>query len=180
MLQARSCASGLTPDPTRGKFSISRSQKIRSWFPLANQKPLINEIQMPTNILIVDDYADNRELLRLMLEGVGYQVSEAEDGHTGVAMAYAETPDLILVDLSMPKLDGWGVLRELRARERTRHLPCVAVTASADLERTRALTQGFDAYLTKPFFRIELLETVERLLARSEKAAASGNEVETS
>jgi CheY-like chemotaxis protein len=173
-------ASGLTPARPRGKFSISRSKKIRNWFPLANRKPLINEFQMPANILIVDDYADNRELLRLMLEGVGYQVSEAEDGHTGLEMAYAGMPDLILVDLSMPKLDGWGVLRELRARERTRRLPCVAVTAHADLERARALTQGFDAYLAKPFQRAELLETVERLLARREKAAASGNEAETS
>jgi CheY-like chemotaxis protein len=135
---------------------------------------------MPVNILIIDDYADNRELLRLMLEGVGYQVSEAEDGHTGLKMAYAEMPNLILIDLSMPKLDGWGVLRELRASESTRRLPCVAVTAHADLERARALTQGFDAYLAKPFHRAELLETVERLLACPEKAAASGNEVETS
>jgi CheY-like chemotaxis protein len=135
---------------------------------------------MPANILIVDDYADNRELLRLMLEGAGYQVSEAEDGHAGVEMAYADVPDLILIDLSMPKLDGWGVLRELRARERTRGLPCVAVTASADLERPRALAQGFDAYLPKPFHRAELLTTVERLLARYKKVAVSGNEVETS
>jgi CheY-like chemotaxis protein len=136
---------------------------------------------MPANILIIDDYADNRELLRLMLEGAGFQVSEAEDGHAGVEMADADVPDLILIDLSMPKLDGWGVLRELRARERTRLLPCVAVTASSDAERTRALAQGFDAYLPKPFRRTELLETVGRLLARRESlAAAGGNEVETS
>src|SRR5215213_4294380 len=106
---------------------------------------------MPANILIVDDYADNRELLRLMLEGLGHRVCEAEDGHAGLEMARAEIPDLILVDLSMPKLDGWGLLRELREDERTRHVPCVAVTASADGERESALTRGFDAYLPKPF-----------------------------
>jgi CheY-like chemotaxis protein len=123
---------------------------------------------MPANILIVDDYADNRELLRLMLEAVGHHVREAEDGHAGVEMASAETPDLILVDLAMPKLDGWGVLRELRAQESTRLTPCVAVTASADMQLTQP-SQDFDAYLPKPFRRSELIETVDRLLARPQR-----------
>jgi CheY-like chemotaxis protein len=70
---------------------------------------------MTANILIVDDYADNRELLRLMLEGLGHKVCEAEDGHVGLEMARAEIPDLILVDLSMPRLDGWGLLKEFLA-----------------------------------------------------------------
>ncbi len=120
---------------------------------------------MPANILIVDDYADNRELLRLMLETAGHRVSEAEDGRVGLEMAQAEMPDLILADLSMPQLDGWGLLRELRADERTRGIPCVAVTAFVDRERARDLAQNFDAYIPKPFRRAELLETVERLLA---------------
>ena len=123
---------------------------------------------MPANILIVDDYADNRELLRLMLEGIGHKVCEAEDGHAGLEMARAEIPDLILVDLSMPRLDGWGFLRELREDVHTRHIPCVAVTAFAGGERESTLAQGFDAYLPKPFRRSELVEMVERLLARSE------------
>ncbi len=122
---------------------------------------------MPANILIVDDYEDNRELLRLMLEGAGHEVREAGDGLAGIQMAQVEAPDLILVDLSMPGLDGWQVLDELRADERTRHIPCAAVTAFADGERDRALEQGFDAYLSKPFRRTELLETVERLLAKA-------------
>jgi two-component system, cell cycle response regulator DivK len=122
---------------------------------------------MPANILIVDDYEDNRELLRLMLEGVGHKVCEAGDGRAGIQMALTEAPDLVLVDLSMPGLDGWQVLDELRADERTRHVPCVAVTAFADGERGRALEQGFDAYLPKPFRRAELLETVERLLTKA-------------
>ena len=122
---------------------------------------------MPTNILIVDDYEDNRELLRLMLEGAGHEVREASDGRSGIQMARAEAPDLVLIDLSMPDLDGWQVLDELRADERTRHIPCAAVTAFADGERDRALEQGFDAYLPKPFRRAELLETVERLLAKA-------------
>ena len=64
----------------------------------------------------------------------------------------------------MPVLDGWGVLRELRADERTRHIPCVAVTAFADPARERALAAGFDAYLSKPFKGTELLNTVESML----------------
>jgi CheY-like chemotaxis protein len=130
---------------------------------------------MPANILIVDDYADNRELLRLMLEGLGHKVSEAEDGRAGLETARAEIPDLILIDLSMPKLDGWGLLRELREDARTRHVPCVAVTASAGGERDSTLAKGFDGYLPKPFRRSELVETVERLLARSEGHAGGGH-----
>jgi CheY-like chemotaxis protein len=131
----------------------------------ANQKSKIKNSLMPANILIVDDYADNRELLRLMLETAGYRVNEAENGRTGLEMAQTEMPDLILADLSMPQLDGWGLLRELRADERTRRIPCVAVTAFVDRERARNFAQSFDAFLPKPFRRAELIETVERLLA---------------
>jgi CheY-like chemotaxis protein len=130
---------------------------------------------MPANILIVDDYADNRELLRLMLEGAGYSVSEAEDGYKGLELANAEDFDLLLIDISMPRLDGWGVLRELRAQERTRFLPCVAVTAAAEVERMRGRAGGFDDYLPKPFHRMELLETVKRLLAPRPEEAAAGS-----
>ncbi|HEX8891286.1 MAG TPA: response regulator [Pyrinomonadaceae bacterium] len=119
---------------------------------------------MPSRILIIDDYADNRELLRLMLEQEGYVVSEAGDGLEGIEMARAEKPDAALVDLSMPGLDGWNVLKELRADEQTAGIPCAAVSAFADGARERALAHGFNAYLTKPFRRNELLETVERLL----------------
>jgi CheY-like chemotaxis protein len=120
---------------------------------------------MPFSILIIDDYADNRELLRIMLEANGYGVREAEDGLTGLRMAREETPDLILVDLSMPGLDGWGVLRELRNDERIRNIPCASVSASPDGEGLQSSAQGFDACLTKPFRRQQLIETVERLLA---------------
>jgi CheY-like chemotaxis protein len=119
---------------------------------------------MPASILIADDYEDNRELLRLMLEAVGYRVREASNGRECVSMAQAEPPAIFLIDLSMPVLDGWGVLRELRADERTMRLPCVAVTAFSDPTRERALEAGFNAYLSKPFKGKELLETIERLL----------------
>ena len=117
-------------------------------------------------ILIADDYDDNRELLRLMLEADGHATREARDGHECVEAARSDPPDLALIDLSMPRLDGWGTLRELRADPRTRSVPCVAVTAfAAEHDRRRALDAGFDAYISKPFRARELTETVERLLA---------------
>ena len=123
---------------------------------------------MPASILIADDYEDNRELLRLMLEVIGYRIREARNGRECVSMAREEPPDLLLVDLSMPVLDGWGVLRELRADERTRHIPCVAVTAFADPAHSRVIAAGFDAYLSKPFKNKELIDTVESMLRARE------------
>ena len=120
---------------------------------------------MPAHILIVDDYADNRELLRLMLEAAGHRVCEAGDGRAGLALAVEKMPDLVLADLTMPQLDGWGLLRELREDERTCRIPCVAVTAFVDKERAHNFAHSFDAYLPKPFRRAELIEVVERLLA---------------
>ena len=129
---------------------------------------------MPASILIADDYDDNRELLRLMLVSDGHSIREARDGRECVAEARAETPGLILIDLSMPNLDGWGALRELRADERTRRVPCVAVTAFAsEDDRQRALAAGFDGYLAKPFRAKDLLTLVARLL--DGQGTADGN-----
>jgi CheY-like chemotaxis protein len=121
---------------------------------------------MPASILICDDYEDNRELLRLMLMTDGHAIREARNGEECVSMALDDPPDLILVDLTMPKLDGWGVLSELRAEERTRAIPCVAVSASATEGRDSALEKGFNEYLSKPFRRQELLSMVARLLGQ--------------
>jgi CheY-like chemotaxis protein len=123
---------------------------------------------MPHSILITDDYEDNRELLRLILEAAGYHVREARNGRECVSMAEISAPDLFLIDLSMPVLDGWGALMELRAMETTRAIPCVAITAFSDADRTRrASDEEFDAYITKPFKSKELLDTVARLLAEA-------------
>ena len=86
---------------------------------------------MQASILIADDYDDNRELLRLMLETEGYAIREARNGREALDAARAEAPTIALIDLSMPLLDGWSLLRELRADESTRSIPCVAVTAFA-------------------------------------------------
>jgi CheY-like chemotaxis protein len=121
---------------------------------------------LPARILIAEDFDDNRELLRLMLESAGYSVRETRDGHELIDAARAEPPDVLLIDLSMPNLDGWGALRELRADARTCLVPCIAVTAfAADLDRERALAAGFDAYVTKPFRSADLIEAVEQILS---------------
>jgi CheY-like chemotaxis protein len=119
---------------------------------------------MVHTILIADDHDDNRELLQLLLLGAGYEVKEARDGSECLLLARSEHPDLIVMDLSMPVMDGWGVFRELQTDERTRAIPCMAVTAHADLNRTQALETGFNAYLSKPFSSDVLLKTVASLL----------------
>ena len=125
---------------------------------------------MPTTILIADDHDDNRELLLLLLSGAGYTVREARDGHECLAIARSEPPDLIVMDLSMPVLDGWGVLQELKTDERTLTIPCMAVTAHADLERNQALETGFKAYVSKPYTAETLLTTIATVLT-DEKSA---------
>src|SRR6266567_2057893 len=120
---------------------------------------------MAATILIADDYEDNRELLRLLLRNAAYRVCEARDGAECLALARQEMPDLIMIDLSMPILDGWGVFQELKADERTCNIPCVAVTAHAETDRDRALEAGFSAYVSKPFRGGELIETVKGLLS---------------
>ena len=117
-------------------------------------------------ILIADDYEDNLELLRLLLAAAGYQVKEARNGKECVAEARSLRPDLIMVDLSMPELDGWQVFKALKANSLTAHIPCVAVTAHTDRDRVRALQSGFSDFVGKPFKTEELLMTVRRLVSK--------------
>jgi len=125
---------------------------------------------MAANILIADDYEDNLELLRLLLVAADYKVIEARNGAECLKMARKLRPDLIMVDLSMPVLDGWEMFRALRADERTAAILCIAVTAHGENDRDRALRAGFNAYLSKPFRGSELLETVARLLSSAPAA----------
>ncbi|MCA1620020.1 MAG: response regulator [Acidobacteria bacterium] len=130
---------------------------------------------MHESILIADDYDDNRELLRLMLEGEGYLIREARNGREALDAALAEAPTVALIDLSMPALDGWGLLREMRADERTRAVFCVAVTAfAANQDRLRALEAGFDAYISKPFRARELIELVNSFARRDGGSGGGG------
>jgi CheY-like chemotaxis protein len=120
---------------------------------------------MPTKILIADDYDDNRELLRLLLTTANYEVEEARNGTECVRSAREKLPDLIMVDLSMPGLDGWEVFRTLQADSSTAHIPCVAVTAHTEVDCKRALQLGFTAFVAKPFKTDEMLATIARVVS---------------
>jgi CheY-like chemotaxis protein len=131
---------------------------------------------MPLRILIADDHDDNRELLCFMLGDAEYDVHEARDGHECLRLARERQPDLIIIDISMPGLDGWQVFQELKADQRTSDIPCIAVTAYSEIDRQRALEAGIDAYLSKPFRSEELLDTVKQTLAdHTVKASAAGS-----
>ena len=128
-----------------------------------------------TTVLVIDDEAAIRLLCRVNLEAEGLSVLEASDGRAGVELASAERPDVILLDVMMPGLDGWQVAEELVASERTRDIPIVFLTARADFrDRERGLEAGGVAYLTKPFNPVELAPLIRNLLerlARGEGAA---------
>jgi two-component system cell cycle response regulator DivK len=116
-------------------------------------------------VLIVDDNARSRELIRTVLENVGYAVSEASDGREGVRVAQQVQPDLILMDLQMPALDGFGTLEAIRGDPRFADLPIVALTASAmQGDREKALGAGFTSYLSKPVTLGALRTELARLL----------------
>jgi DNA-binding response OmpR family regulator len=117
-----------------------------------------------SRILVVDDDQDIRGLLRALLERAGHQVSEAPDGRAGLRELYAGSPDLVILDVAMPGLDGWATLE--RIREIT-DIPVLMLTArDAELERVRGLRGGADDYVVKPFGRQELVARVDVLLRR--------------
>ena len=116
-------------------------------------------------ILIADDRASSRELLRTVLQRAGYEILEAEDGEQALAQARSGHPDLVLLDLQMPGLDGFGALAELRGDPQFAGLPVLALTASAMRgDREKILAAGFTDYLAKPASPETLRETVARLL----------------
>jgi two-component system cell cycle response regulator DivK len=116
-------------------------------------------------ILLVEDQEMNRDMLSRRLKKRGYEVAIAVDGAEGVDKARSESPDLILMDMSLPVMDGWEATRTLKGDEATRAIPVVALTAHAmSTDRDKALEAGCDAYETKPVELPRLLETMEKLL----------------
>jgi DNA-binding response OmpR family regulator len=118
-------------------------------------------------VLVIDDEAPIRLLCRVNLEAEGMEVSEAEDGARGLELAREERPDVILLDVMMPGLDGWEVLQRLLDDDRTKEIPIVFLTARAELrDRARGLELGGVDYVTKPFNPVELAPLVKDLITR--------------
>jgi len=118
-------------------------------------------------ILLVEDNEINRDMLSRRLERRGYRVATALDGQQGVSMAGLEAPDLILMDMSLPVLDGWEAARRLKAAPETRSIPIIALTAHAMVgDREKAIESGCDDYDTKPVEFQRLLEKIETILTK--------------
>jgi CheY-like chemotaxis protein len=119
-------------------------------------------------IILVEDNEMNRDMLARRLQRRGYDMLVAVDGAAGVSMAQQETPDLILMDISLPVKDGYQATRELKADEATRAIPIIALTAHAfDSDRNEALAAGCDDYDTKPVDFARLLQKIEALTGSS-------------
>jgi len=162
----------LSSNPEQGtRFEIT----LPAIFP--DEKALQNEFTEPAqkgihplsdnNILIVDDSELNRRLLAIMLREFDFITFEAEDGAEGLQMIKENTPDLILMDLYMPNLDGYQTLKKLKRNKKTSNIPVVVVTASAsEEEKENVYSAGFDSYITKPVSKELLLKEIHRLIGK--------------
>ncbi len=122
-------------------------------------------------ILVVDDYQDAREMYAEYLQFSGFRVAEARNGNEAVAQAFSLRPDLILMDLSLPGMDGWEATRVLKADERTKHIPVVALTGHALAGASEgARKAGCDSFVTKPCLPDDLVVEVRRMLGTGKKA----------
>jgi two-component system, cell cycle response regulator DivK len=120
---------------------------------------------MGQRILVIEDTEDNRQIIRDLLSSVGYELIEAADGTEGVAMAQSQRPDLILMDIQLPEMDGYEATRRIRAIPELARVPIIAVTSyalSGDEAKTRAA--GCDGYVAKPFSPRQLLAKIREFL----------------
>ena len=128
-----------------------------------------------SKILLVEDNEMNRDMLSRRLARNGYEVVLAVDGPSGLAMAQSESPDLVLMDMSLPTVDGWEATRRLKADASTQHIPVIALTAHAmSGDREKALEAGCNDYDTKPVELARLLGKIEVLLGSRGKEMAGG------
>ena len=122
-------------------------------------------------ILVVDDYEDAREMYAEYLRFCGFRVAEARNGNEALEQAFTLMPDLILMDLSLPGMDGWEATRQLKADERTRHIPVVALTGHALAGASEgARRAGCDSFVTKPCLPDDLVVEVRRMLSLAKPA----------
>lgn len=121
----------------------------------------------PRTVLIVDDFEDNRAMYAEFLRYSGFEVIEASNGLEAIEKATASVPDVIVMDLSLPVLDGWEATRRLKNDDRTRHVPVIALTGHAlEGHSQGAREAGCDGFLAKPCLPETLLETIEKMLSR--------------
>ena len=122
-------------------------------------------------ILVVDDYQDAREMYAEYLQFSGFRVAEARNGNEAVTQAFSLRPDLILMDLSLPGMDGWEATRLLKADDRTKHIPVVALTGHALAGASEgAKKAGCDSFVTKPCLPDDLVVEVRRMLSAVKKS----------
>ena len=122
-------------------------------------------------VLVVDDNAMNLELATELLQAAGFEVLQAERAVEGIAIARTHRPDVILMDIGLPGMDGYSALREWRADEITRGIPMIALTAFAmDDDKLRALDAGFDSFITKPIQTRSFTSTVRRIIDASKRS----------
>ena len=127
-------------------------------------------------VLLVEDNEMNRDMLSRRLIRRGFEVLIAVDGEQGVRMSKSELPDLILMDMSLPVLDGWGAARQIKAESGTQAIPLIALTAHAMAgDRDKALEAGCDDYDTKPIEFQRLLDKIDRLLSESSISVPHGS-----
>jgi two-component system cell cycle response regulator DivK len=117
-------------------------------------------------ILIIEDNEKNRKLVRDVLQVKGYKTIESETAEEGIELARSQTPALVLMDIQLPGMDGITAMKQLKADPNTKHVPIIAITASAMTHnRTTMMAEGFDGYQTKPISLKDFLGEVERVLA---------------
>lgn len=120
---------------------------------------------MSKRVLVIEDNRDNMTLIVDLLSEYDYQILQAFDGETGLEMTEQETPDLILMDLSLPRMDGWTVAKAIKARPEQKDIPIIALTAHAMTgDKERALAAGCDDYLTKPIDMMQLINKLNTYL----------------
>jgi DNA-binding response OmpR family regulator len=120
------------------------------------------------SVVYIEDDLEMIDLVTLILGRKGFQVKGAHGGRNGLDIIFHEPPDLVLLDLMMPGMDGWEVYQQIKANEKTRHIPVIVITAKAqDIDRVLGLhIAKVDDYICKPFRPQDLLESIERVLAR--------------
>ena len=135
----------------------------------STKAPGLSGIYTPPRVLVVDDEPPIRDILKFQLENAGFVVKCAEDGAEGLQMAQEDPPDLVLLDLMIPHMDGYEVCRRLKNGYETRHIPVIILTARGELdEKLKGLENGANDYVTKPFSMPELLMRVKNVLSWSQ------------